>query len=65
MLSLLMVISDKKVMIVRMFFMIGKQIAFVAKNNDFLPFRRGFIQSVSKCVSKYLWSMYQERIADK
>lgn len=60
-----MVIGDKAIMIVRMFFVIGKQMAFVAGNNDFPPCRRSFIQSVLKGDSKYLWSTYQEQITDK
>lgn len=42
MLSLLMVVDDKTVMTIRIFFMIGKQITFVAGNKDFISYKRSF-----------------------
>ncbi len=54
MLSFLIVIGDEAIIIVRIFFGIGKQMAFVAGNNDFPPCRRYFIRGVLKGASKYL-----------
>lgn len=65
MLSLLMVIGIEIVMMVRIFFVFGKQMAFVARNKDFPPYKRSFIWNFSKGASEYSLLMYQEQISDK
>lgn len=65
MLRLLIVIGVAAVRIERISFVIGKQIALIARKNDFFPCKRSFIQSVSKSTRKYLQSTCKERMADR
>ena len=53
-LYLLISLSSQKVIIYKMFFIISKKKAFIARKKTLTPYSRSFIYSISKKIKEYL-----------